>query len=70
LYSENFILNHLRFSLGDLVQTVNGNYGIVVGFGKHLKYPASDKTDYYHILIDGDVSCYLAFSLKKITKNT
>ncbi len=69
LRGDYFVLDHLKFDLGELVMTIMGNYGIVVGFGKHLSYPKTDKCDYYHVLIDGEISCYLPFSLKKI-KNT
>ena len=64
-----FTLDHLRFDIGELVTTIMGEYGIVIGFGRHSKYGESDKCDYYHVLINGEISCYLPYSLQKVEKN-
>ena len=69
IIGEAFTLEHLRFKIGELVTTIMGDYGVVVGFGKHSKYSESDNCDYYHVLINGEVSCYLPFSLQKVEKN-
>ena len=69
LPSEMLTINAFKFSVGDLVTTIMGDYGIVVKIGQHHKHP-TDKTDYYHVLIDGNIYCYLAIALIKIKKNT
>tara|TARA_B100000963_G_scaffold361811_1_gene399888 strand:+ start:4243 stop:4461 length:219 start_codon:yes stop_codon:yes gene_type:complete len=64
-----FTLDHLKFNIGELVITVMGKYGVIVGYGRHIKYPESDNCNYYHVLIDGNISCYLPYSLEKVEKN-
>ncbi len=66
--SDLLIIENFIFNVGELVSTVLGDYGIVVKIGQHREYP-TDKVDYYHVLINGDVYCYLAFALIKIKKN-
>ena len=64
---SNFILGDIRFKIGDLVTTILGDYGIIVGFGRHKIYNM-DETDYYHVLIEDHVHFYLPFALIKIKK--
>ncbi len=59
------IIDEFKFNVGDLVSTILGEYGIIIKIGKHKKYNI-DKTDYYHVLIDDHVHCYLPFALIKI----
>jgi len=68
IMGDYFVLDHIKFDVGDLVTTVMGEYGIIVGYGRHISYPMSDNCDYYHVLIDGDISCYLPFSLTIVEK--
>jgi len=67
LPSEMLTIDAFRFSVGDLVVTVLGEYGIVTKIGQHNQHP-TDKTEYYHVLINDHVYCYLAFALIKIKK--
>ena len=67
LPSEMLVIDYFKFSVGDLVTTVLGDYGVIVKIGQHDKYP-TDRIDYYHVLIDGYIYCYLAFALIKIKK--
>ena len=67
LPSEMLTINAFKFNVGDLVSTVLGEYGIVVKVGQHDKHP-TDRTDYYHVLIDDHINCYLAFALIKVKK--
>jgi hypothetical protein len=40
-----FTLDHLKFEIGELVTTnIMGEYGIIVGFGRHIKYTPSQIT--------------------------
>ena len=68
LPSEMLTINAFKFSVGDLVATIMGDYGVVVKIGQHDKFP-TDKTEYYHVLIGDNIYCYLAFALIKIKKN-
>ena len=61
------VLGDFEFKTGDLVMTVLGDYGIVVGFGKHMKYGIDD-SEYYYVLINNHVQYYLPFALIKIKK--
>ena len=61
-------IDAFKFSVGELVTTVLGDYGIIVKVGQHDQHP-TDKTDYYHVLINGHIYCYLAFALIKMKKN-
>jgi hypothetical protein len=69
IMGESYTLDHLKFEIGELVTNIVGEYGIIVGFGRHIKYPESDNCNYYHVLIGGYVSCYLPYSLQKVEKN-
>ena len=62
------VIDEFKFQIGDLVTTILGDYGIIVKIGKHSKYDI-DKTDYYHVLIDDHVRCFMPFALIKIKKN-
>ena len=62
------IINEFKFQVGDLVTTILGEYGVIIKIGKHDKF-GTDKTDYYHVLIEGYVKCYMPFALIKIKKN-
>ena len=64
---EYLILDHFKFKIGELVTTVMGEYGIVLGYGKHDIYP-SDESEYYHVLINDQVFYYLPFALLKVKK--
>ena len=55
--------------LGDLVQTILGEYGVVVGHGPHSIF-YKDKSNYFKVLIKGYVYHYVSGSLKKINKKT
>ena len=55
----------MKFEIGELVMTVLGDYGIIIGFGRHPKYDI-DETSYYHVLINGYIYCYLPIALVKI----
>ena len=59
------IIDEFKFKIGDLVTTILGGYGIIIKIGKHDKYK-TDRTDYYHVLVDGDVRCFMPFALIKI----
>jgi len=59
------IIDEFKFKIGDLVSTILGEYGIVIKIGKHSKYDI-DKTDYYHVLIEDHIQCFLPFALIKI----
>ena len=61
------VLGEFKLKAGDLVMTVLGDYGIVVGFGKHNKYNIDD-SEYYYVLINNHVQCYLPFALIKMKK--
>ena len=62
-----FVMANFTLNIGDLVTTILGEYGIIVGFGKHTVYDI-DKTNYYHVLINDNVQYYLPFALIKIEK--
>ena len=64
---DNFILEEQKLNIGDLVTTILGDYGIVINIGEHNLYK-SDNTEYYHVLIEGHIHCYLSFALIKIKK--
>ena len=53
------------FSVGDLVRTIMGEYGIILGQGPHEIY-YKDMSNYYKVLIDGNIYHYIAGALKKI----
>ena len=55
------------FNIGDLVETVMGEYGIILGYGPHTIY-YNDKSNYYKVLIDGDIFHYISNGLKKVEK--
>ena len=55
------------FKVGDLVVTLMGEYGIVVGQGKHDVF-YQDRSNYLKVLINGNVYNYIAGSLKLIKK--
>lgn len=59
------IIDEFKFKVGDLVTTILGDYGIIVKIGKHNKYDI-DRTDYYHVLIEEHVRCFMPFALIKI----
>ncbi len=59
------IIDEFKFQVGDLVTTILGEYGVIIKIGKHDKFE-TDKTDYYHVLIEGYVKCYMPFALIKI----
>ena len=63
--SSSCVLDYLLFSVGDLVTTVLGDYGIILKYGKHAKYP-TDGVEYYHVLIKNEIHCYLPYALIKI----
>ncbi len=67
LPSEMLTIDAFKFSVGDLVITVLGEYGIVTKIGQHEKYP-TDRTEYYHVLIGDHIYYYLAFALIKVKK--
>ena len=58
------------FKEGDLVSTLLGEYGIIIGQGPpaDLKKVVGDSDVYYKVLIDGRISHYLSHGLKKIIK--
>lgn len=62
-----FVLGEMKFDIGDLVTTILGEYGVIIGIGEHIVYK-NDETEYYHVLIGADVFCYLPFALKKVKK--
>ena len=51
--------------VGDLVTTVMGEIGIIVGKGPHADY-MKDQTQYYYVLVEGFVYHYVSAGLKKI----
>jgi hypothetical protein len=61
------VIDDLKFEVGDLVTTILGNYGVIVGFGKHSRYE-SDSSFYYYVLIDEVIQHYLPMALIKINK--
>lgn len=61
------IIDEFRFNVGDLVSTVLGEYGIVLGYGKHKVHP-SDHSEYYYVLIKDSIHYYLPCALIKIQK--
>jgi len=63
-----YVLGDMKFEIGDLVTTILGEYGIIVAIGEHVTYK-SDETEYYHVLIEDHIYCYLPFALIKIEKN-
>ena len=65
---EMLTIEDFTFNVGDLVTTILGEYGVVIKIGKHDLYP-TDKSEYYHVLINGYIYCYLSFALIKIKKN-
>ncbi len=66
--SDACILDYLIFDIGDLVTTILGEYGIIVNIGEHTMYK-TDKTQYYHVLIENHIHCYLPFALIKVKKS-
>ena len=62
------VIDEFRFEIGDLVTTVLGKYGIIVGSGKHAKYN-TDNSFYYYVLVEGNVQHFLPFALIKIKNN-
>ena len=56
------------FEVGDLVVTIMGEYGVVLGVGPHVDY-MKDQTRYYYVLIDGTVYHYIAAWLLKHKKS-
>lgn len=63
--SENLILDCFKLKVGDLVTTILGEFGIVLGFGNN-SVCKTDKTEYYFVLVDGYVRNYLPHALIKI----
>jgi hypothetical protein len=59
------IIDEFKFKIGDLVSTILGEFGIIIKIGKHEKYRIDD-TNYYHVLIDDRIQCFLPFALIKI----
>ena len=57
------------YEIGELVETIMGQYGIIIGFGPHEIY-YSDKSNYYKVLIDGYIYHYIASGLRKVAKKT
>ncbi len=53
--------------LGDLVQTILGEYGVVIGCGPHTIF-YKDKSNYFRVLIKDQVYHYVSGSLKKVNK--
>ena len=53
--------------LGDLVQTILGEYGVVIGHGPHAIF-YQDKSNYFRVLIRGHIYHYVSGYLKKINK--
>ena len=74
LYNDNSpnsvnLLGENTFKIGDLVSTIMGDYGIVVGFESVSISPTTAKEDYCKILMkDNHVYHYVFSSLKKIQK--
>jgi hypothetical protein len=65
-YQRNILtLNNKEFNVGDLVTTILGDYGIIISIGEHNTHRANN-TEYYHVLIDTYVQCYLPFALIKV----
>ena len=62
-----YILGDIKFEIGDLVTTILGEYGIIIGIGEHIVHK-SDETEYYHVLIEDHIYCYLPFALIKVEK--
>jgi len=63
-----YILGDMKFEIGDLVTTILGEYGIIIAIGEHTVHK-TDETEYYHVLIEDYVYCYLPFALIKIKKS-
>ena len=57
------------YEVGELVETIMGQYGIVLGFGPHTTYH-NDRSNYYKVLIDGYIYHYVSIGLKKVVKKT
>ena len=55
------------FNIGDLVETLLGEYGVVIGYGPHTIY-YKDESNYYKVLIDGHVYHYISSGIKKVEK--
>ena len=68
-FNELYIVdkNIENLEVGDLVTTVLGEYGVIVGFGKHPE-SESDKTEYCYILMNEHVYHYLTASVRKVKK--
>ena len=60
-----------RFEIGDLVSTILGEHGVIVAYGPHTdhhNFSKHDKTNYYQVLIEGNVRHYISASLRKYKK--
>ena len=53
--------------VGDLVTTIMGKYGVILGFGKHPDFQKY-KTKYYYVLIENEIYHYLPHSIIKQSK--
>ena len=58
-----------ELNVGDLVSTLLGEIGIVLGFDKHpdcRRYDGLGQTKYYKVLIDGSIYHYISGAIRKI----
>ena len=63
------IFKKRNFKKGDLVMTIMGDYGIVIGPGAPedlKKVLGRDNENYYKVLINGQICHYLSYTLRKI----
>ena len=59
-----------ELNVGDLVSTLLGEIGIILGFGSHPDWSRFDglgQTKYYKVLINGSVYHYISGAIRKIT---
>jgi hypothetical protein len=68
LLEEDLLIDGWKFSIGELVMTLLGEYGVIIGIGRHPDHK-TDRTEYYKILINGYTYHYLSCGLTRIKKN-
>ena len=67
------VFERRKFNEGDLVTTITGDYGIVIGSGASEDLKKSlgrDNDNYYKVLIEDQIYHYLSYTLIKVKKNT
>ena len=69
-WGQALILNDQEdLKVGDLVTTVVGEIGLIIGHDVIQKYFPKDKTKYYQVLVKGEVFNYIPGTLKKFNNN-